>query len=347
MIGRNQLLMILGFLLGLSCEPAEKTHIVHPTFYHWQSDWQLAPAELLRSRQLSLQQLYLRYFDLDWNATKREVIPLAPLQIVQPAPADWTIIPTIFITNRSLKHSEDVDLKLLSQRMAEKIRTMHRELGQSEIKQIQLDCDWTQSTRAAYFELLNLMKAAFPRSIISATIRLHQIKYPKQTGIPPVDRGMLMFYNMGDLDEPMTDNSIFDWQTALAYLQALPDYPLALDLALPLFSWGVVFRDGKMLRLLNNLRQEEVTDRSRFEPRDSNWVELVKSTYLQGHYLYQGDRIRLESVKAADLVLAAAYLRQQIANDSLSLAFYHLDTTILKHYPDVDLKKIIDALATP
>ncbi len=45
---------------------------------------------------------------------------------------------------------------------------------------------------------------------LSSTIRLHQIKYRERTGVPPVERGMLMFYNMGQFSADPEARAIFD-----------------------------------------------------------------------------------------------------------------------------------------
>ena len=81
---------------------------------------------------------------------------------------------------------------------------------------------------------------------LSATIRLHQVKYREETGVPPVDYGVLMYYNMGHISA-MGANSIYDRSTALRYLGKLREYPLPLDIALPMFAWGVHSADGQVL----------------------------------------------------------------------------------------------------
>ena len=65
------------------------------------------------------------------------------------------------------------------------------------VKEIQIDCDWTASTQEAYFEFLHYLKekAKDKQIQLSATIRLHQLSMTP----PPVDRGILMMYNTGDV----------------------------------------------------------------------------------------------------------------------------------------------------
>ena len=100
------------------------------------------------------------------------------------------------------------------------------------IKEIQIDCDWTDSTRNRFFRFTRTLGklAHAEHSLISATIRLHQIKYFERTGIPPVDRGVLMFYNMGKLAAASERSSIFNTEDAEKYTSRLSQYPLPMDL---------------------------------------------------------------------------------------------------------------------
>ncbi len=337
---------LLASLFVCSCMENKKTREVHTSFYHWQSDLNISSFEKEYLEKLKVKEIYLRFFDLDWNA-QEGVIPLGVLEVDRSLPDDLKVIPTVFITNRCFSNIEEADLPDLIEKMAIKISSQLEQLGIAEIDQLQMDCDWTQSTRYLYFRFLELLQAKFSKVKLSATIRLHQIKYREETGVPPVDRGALMFYNMGDLEKTTTENSIFDWNTAAAYLGRLPDYPLDLDVALPVFSWGVLFRNGKMIKLINKLQEEDLRDSSRFEISQAPWVEVVKSTYLQGYYLYQGDRLRLESVAPKALIEAAEHLSEKMMTERLNVIYYHLDSTTLKKYSYAQFQTIKEVLANP
>ena len=102
--------------------------------------------------------------------------------------------------------------------------------------EIQFDCDWTETTKEKYFHLLKLARArlnqfGFSTAKISATIRLYQCKYLFKTGVPPVDKGMLMCYNMGNLKNPGTKNFILESYELRKYISSLNTYPLQLDVA--------------------------------------------------------------------------------------------------------------------
>lgn len=150
-----------------------------------------------------------------------------------------------------------------------------------------------------------------------------------------------MFYNTGEVDQWPTENSILDLRTAQAYLGPLPKYPLPLDIALPLFRWGIVFRDDDLLHLVNGLDVNALVDTSRFRSLSAQRYEVVRNTYLNGHYLYRGDRIRLESIAEQDLLEAAELLKKNRANAPFSVVFYHLDAMMLSPYPPTLLEEVL------
>ena len=127
-------------------------------------------------------------------------------------------------------------------------------------KEIQLDCDWTKTTREKYFNLIEQMKqlTEINKIEITTTIRLHQVKFFNKTGVPPIKRGMLMFYNMSDVSDNRTRNSIYDEGLAKKYLINFDKYPLDLDVVLPAFSWSCWFRNGKLKNLINNIKAKDL-----------------------------------------------------------------------------------------
>ena len=190
------------------------------------------------------------------------------------------------------------------------------------------------------FRFLQLAQQQLPSTtLLSATIRLHQYRYPEKTGIPPVARGMLMCYNMGDLNDPQEVNSILNVAKTQPYLNG-SSYPLPLDLALPLFRWGVLFREGRMIKLINGLSASDLA-RAAFAPCEKTELRqrycVQADTYLQGYFLYQGDEIRLEIASPSDLLTTAQLLQQIPHNTPHYLSFYHLDSAMLAdfRYQDV------------
>ena len=144
-------------------------------------------------------------------------------------PQRFRVIPTVFITNECIKKIDSSQIKTLAGNVYNLVQDIINTHGFNSIKEIQFDCDWTASTRSNYFLLLEKFNALWKDSGIpvSATIRLHQVKFMSRTGVPPVKKGLLMCYNMGNLKNPATGNSIIE----TAELEKLYRNPLRLSAA--------------------------------------------------------------------------------------------------------------------
>lgn len=319
--------LCLFILLFCQCETVEKRE-VNSAFYHWQTILEINEFEQNYLENINSKRLYVKFFDIDIN--ENIPIPKALLQ-VKKAPDSIEIVPTIFITNRTFTKIKDQEIKALAERTNSKIKSIYKKLKAKPIQEIQLDCDWSEKTKRAYFQFLTEMKALNPNIDLSATIRLHQIKYFERTGVPPVHRGMLMLYNMGQLTNWNTSNSILDLAILDRYLTNFENYPLTLDLALPLFRWGVLFREGKMVRLLNNLDDQDLRDTT-FTKIDSTHYQVKENTYLKGHYIYKNDHIRLEKVDSNLLLKTTEKIASIFPSDHFWLTFYHIDSTVVQQY---------------
>jgi hypothetical protein len=172
------------------------------------------------------------------------------------------------------------------------------------------------------------------------TIRLNQLAHQKETGVPPVDRGMLMFYNMGDTKSIKTQNSILDMDEGKKYLREASDYPLTLDVALPLYCWGAVFRYGNFYVLLHNMSEDGVDKLSFLSHEKDNIYKCKSDTVYQKIYLREGDEIRIEQASLRELTRAANITSDFIKNDSLTVSFFSWDSTYIKHYGRENLENI-------
>ena len=333
----------------IACEPATPS-VVTPAVYHWQARLQLQPEERSYLAAAGIEKLYLRFFDVDFDEERQEVVPLSILEVADSLAGIREVVPTVFITNRTFQALDETGVDTLGARMLRLLTKLERQLPeQIEVREWQLDCDWTATTRPAFFHLLERLRAFLAErgDRLSATIRLHQLAYPQQTGVPPVDRGMLMCYNTGDLQEPETENSILELGAVAPYLGQADQYPLPLDLVLPAFSWGVLFREGRMIRLIHPLSPAHLSDTSRFLALQPPWYQVRKSTYLEGYYLYRDDRLRLEAVEVDTLQAAARLLHRRLRPEDRTIALYHLDTTLVNRYPHGLLPQIARLFEEP
>jgi hypothetical protein len=304
--------------------------------------------------------------DIGRDPMTGEIQPYARLEITDTAGlSGFRMAPVVFITNEVFQNISEEKIEWLAEKVATVINptpgpspngrgdversvedaddgavysTSPLPLGEgSGWSELQFDCDWTPSTRDAFFSFLRKIKKRLPeKTQLSATIRLHQYKFPKKTGVPPVERGMLMFYNTGNIEDMEAENSIFWPADAEKYLRGAPkNYPLSLDVALPLFSWALVYRDGELWKIIPEMPESDLADTTRFVKfRIPHSVfRIQKGTFISGHYLRPGDLLRVEAISPDLLIKAARLAAQADLADDASVTFFHLDTAIIRRYP--------------
>ncbi|MBK8088373.1 MAG: hypothetical protein IPK31_10730 [Chitinophagaceae bacterium] len=214
--------------------------------------------------------------------------------------------------------------------------------------EFQLDCDWTVSTKNNYFLLVKEVKRLIradhlsfaDSALLSATIRLHQVKYRSKSGIPEIDKGLLMCYNMGNLKNPATKNSILDTEELKKYLNGLNSYPLPLDIALPLFSWTVYFSNNTYKGIVSNISKDELTAAA--GQWKDNLFTFSKDTVLKNIPFQKNDQLRLEESTKNELLQTANYVAGKLSskNKTPVVLFYHLDELILNKHPQHELETL-------
>lgn len=229
-------------------------------------------------------------------------------------------IPVFFIENKIFELFDGEDFYEI---FTQKLKQFVKDELLNNPKRIQIDCDWTLNTKKNYFHFLTLLKDKFE---IEVTLRLHQIKHSKITGIPDVDCGVLMIYNLRKPAILKQLNSIYDYELAISYLKDnLTKYPMNLKIALPAFSWGVHFQHGKMKGLINNTIFEDYKE-ERFEYIKPNLFKSKTVFYLKNHPINKRDMIRYEAVNPPELRKMIKYLKKNIKQDSLEIILFSLDS---------------------
>ena len=338
---KKSYLLLLVILLGLIAFfvfQKRKSNTVEPSFYYWKSVYQNDSTEQQLLKNLDVKTLYMKYFDVIWDATDKAPKPTAVLAF--DTPCTLKIIPVIYIVNDVFKKCTGKQLDSLAINTASLIKKINASQNKT-VTQIQLDCDWTDATQKKYFSFLKKFKAEFDNDkiLFSATIRLHQIKYFRRTGLPPVQRGMLMFYNMGKLKNPMTENSIFDKADAEKYTDYLEDYPLPLDYALPVFSWGVLIRNNKVISLINNISASNLDSIASLK-KAKHLYGVTEGFFFKGTYLMPDDIIRVEEITPNIALQAAKLLNKNLNNTTFTVSLFHLDSTQINRYELQDYKNI-------
>lgn len=339
------LIIFTGVFLCLhfSCKEKREPRQIEPSFYYWKSVLGLSNFEKQKLNSLHVKTIYLKFFDVDWDGEGKKPMPVAKLQASNyKLQGGIAIIPTVFITNACIQKIDSMQTEKLAENIFSLIMEIKQANGFDSIPEIQIDCDWTVASRERYFQLLNNIKNKTEGTKLSCTIRLHQVKYISKSGIPPVDRGLLMCYNMGNLKDPATKNSILETEELKKYIDNLSNYPLPLDVALPLFDWKVLYRNNFYTGLIQNL-PETAFDNS-FSKNSGNRYQIIKDTVLAGYDLRKGDMIRNEQSDIKEVLATANEIGKQLKNTQLRVSLYHLDSVILSKYSTHDLESIYNSL---
>ncbi|MBC7849200.1 MAG: hypothetical protein H7Y31_05670 [Chitinophagaceae bacterium] len=319
-------------------------------FYYWKSNFSLDEYEKQSVLQLKVSKLYIKFFDVTWTDQQESAVPAARIEF-DPKSIEWVksrsleIIPTVFITNETLVKLSISDTRRLASKILQLTRSILKENNVSAKSELQIDCDWTQTTKERYFKLLNDIKgdSLFGFQALSATIRLYQCKYKNKTGIPPVSRGLLMCYNMGNLRDPATVNSILETSEAEKYIGSLNEYPLPLDIALPLFEWKVIFRNGVYYGLSQEMRSDILNDPDAFIKKD-NTYHCRLDTLLNGFNFRTGDLVRDERSEYNQIVETAKSVRGKLNTKNVTVSLYHLDSTTIAKYTQNELENIYNSI---
>lgn len=345
-------------VLLLSCQKTPSSTNI--SFYHWKSNFSIEKNTLQRLENLECKKIYLRIFDVDFEAMQHFPTPIGTLNwridsFSNQFLHQYQIVPTVFITNRTFLKINDNQIDTLSKLIYQKILTTlatFTEGGVMPITTWQFDCDWTTATREKYFLLLKKIQSFQQgnNTQISATIRLHQFKFFEREGVPPVASGTLMAYNVGDLDNEEGENSILSLAKLEHFLPKKKNYPLPLDVALPIFSWGVVLRDGQAVLLIHGLQAHDFftpsvshffKEKKDIDNQDIQLFVCQENTYFKGHYLYKNDEVRVETIAPNTLVKCAERLAEKMPPCSdCDIIFYHLDSIHLQRYSDETFKNI-------
>ena len=202
------------------------------SFYYWRTDYAPDSTETKALRENAVHTLYVRYFDIDWPEKDTAPSYISPIHF-DTLPTGYILIPVVFIHNRVFEKMNDTASAALARKIIPLIAQLN-DTARQQPTEIQFDCDWTGKTRDNYFHFLRQYRSA-SGAILSAAIRLHQLKYNDPSGVPPVDHGTLLFYQKDNSDSG-GGNAIYERSVAHRYTPSLRTYPLTLDLALPIFS---------------------------------------------------------------------------------------------------------------
>jgi hypothetical protein len=307
---------------------------VSRSFYYWKPQFEIAGDDAKMLAALGSDKIYLKCFNLAWDNPTKSVKAKDVLKInASEIPVNLEIVPVAYIDNEIFKNMPVKDVDLLADEFF-KVFSEFSDSASFSWAELQIDCDWNTDTRDQYFSFLNLLKARLRpiEQILSCSIRLRHIKSPDISGIPPVDRGMLLYYNMGSIDEPGTRNSIYDSEVAARYVSYIRSYRLPLDIALPVFTWGVHQRNGSVISVIQNLSLKETRESGMFVEKAKGLFVPLAGCYFKGSYFKESDRLRVEEISPGKSLKAAKQVKPFLKSQNISVALFHLDSANTSRY---------------
>lgn len=320
-------LLFLCFIFLISC--SQRQHQIQ--FYTWKSSPNLGQNEKEVFQNTRAHKLYLRLFDIDKK--EGETQPAGILKSFFPELLKADYIPVVFITNRVFYGLDTSENKKLSQNIYNLIQKITAQYN-IDFNEIQIDCDWTKSTKDAYFSFLKNLKKQTKKEI-TCTLRLHQVKYKGKTGVPPVDKVYLMCYATSSPIKTKEGNSILDINLLKNYLQNINDYPLRFDVALPLYSWAIVTNHIGRKKIINGISKSDLKEED-FTFISKNNYTVKRNLFLSGIYLNKGFRLKIEGVSPELLRTCKDYLNKKIVQ-SYDIVYFHLDHKFTDRFTIKDL----------
>lgn len=331
---------ILFFVIILTA--CRQKRQVDSSFYYWKTIYKQNELENTYLKKLNTKKLYVRITDVKLDGWQGPVSE-APIGFAENLPDSIDIVPVVFIENVVFADERNIGLVQLPANILRFVKGKLKQAGKNDFKELQIDCDWTATTKAKYFDFLTQLKIQAKGLSISVTLRLHQIKNQAKMGLPPVDKVLLMCYNMGNLRKYGNQISIIDINELKKYANKnLSFYALPIDIALPLFSWAVVFRNQEYLGLSRGLKLSSL---SNFNLFSKNQMGLYQANLdLPLHQIKKGDEIRFEQSDVKVLKECASYLSENLSTKPITLVFYHLDSAVLNNHPIYELENTSNLL---
>ena len=299
---------LLSIGLTLSCSKPKPMPTTMRSVYYWSTTLNMDSVKTAFMRNYDISRMYIRYFDVVADQSGRAV-PNATLKFATDVPQGIDIVPTVFVMPECLRQ----DRSRLASLIVKRVVQMNETNNVYNVKEIQIDCDWTQSTRQLYAEFMQAMMCeCHSRHLkLSSTIRLHQLA---QTP-PPADRGVLMMYNTGDATDIRCHKPILDMHDAAPYLPRLNDYKLKLSTAYPIFTWRILFRGGRFVGFIHN----------------------------DGEYpILPSDSIALRQPSADDIIEAVNIIGDRRPDANNEIILFDLNNNNINRFKRNDYEKILD-----
>ncbi len=371
------LLMVILF----SCD--QKKENPNRSFCYWKTSFELSAQENSMMKQMGVNHLYIRFFDVDWNPYEKEALPVGTINTYwyNTELKNISFTPCVYITNTVMENASEQQLNELAGRVKSRIEAVLAEQAErykdhesnkyeeynfrdmkinkdslkrvkdsvetfsliafeKKISEIVIDCDWTEKTKANYFLFLKNLQEFSTKHAVSATLRLWQYKDRETSGVPPVKKCLLMCYNLNSPSQYNIKNSICSLDELKKYIKG-DDYPIALDVALPIFNSAVIFRNGSFKGMISNVNISDYeNDTVNYQKLKDNLFKFKTDQIIGNTLIRYGDELRIEQLTSAELNDISEFLSDKLELDNDSrITLFSWDTTYINTYGIENIKK--------
>jgi hypothetical protein len=154
------LFLLTGVLFyTCSCNTKQKQQrFIERSFYYWKTNYHINDFEKAAMDSLKSKTLYIRFFDIDWDENLKKELPAGQIQFSENPDTSFTVIPTVFITNESIRQLNTAAIPKLADNIISLVEKTCSLFSINKVHEVQIDCDWTAATKDNYFYLLNEIK---------------------------------------------------------------------------------------------------------------------------------------------------------------------------------------------
>ena len=115
---------------------------------------------------------------------------------------------------------------------------------------------------------------------------------------------------------------------------------MALNFALPIYSWGIHISEGRVIGLRNKLNTADLVSDINYKQIDEFSFEVLKSHYKKSVFYKKGDVVKIEAISTSNLEEMAEDLSENSAHLAKEIIFYDLDEINIRNYDKNIFEKI-------
>lgn len=155
-----------------------------------------------------------------------------------------------------------------------------------------------------------------------------------------------MCYNMQSPEDYRTENSIGSLEELKKYVSK-DNYPLSLDIALPIFNWAVLFRNERFVGLLGNVYPDTYENNFiEYKKTGNKHYQLLTDKVIGNFFARKGDVVRVENVDPDELLAMAKHLSSTLSGNKIGrITLFSWNTSYIHNYGTNQIENVYSAFS--